>query len=143
MEKNYKPELLESFPNRNPGREGWVSFVCNEFTSLCPKTGQPDFARIVVNYIAAKKMLESRSMKLYLGSFRNHGDFHEDCVEKILTDLIKLLSPRYLEVIGEFSVRGGIAIWPYFNFANDEKQYQKLAQKRKREYVPGKYTSHC
>ena len=142
MESNYRPELLESFPNRNPEREGWVSFVCNEFTSLCPKTGQPDFARIVVNYIAAEKMLESKSMKLYLGSFRNHGDFHEDCVEKILTDLVGLLSPRYLEVIGEFSVRGGIAIWPYYNFANNEKRYEKLAQKRKGGYVPGKYTPH-
>ena len=140
MEELYKPELLESFPNRNPQREGWVSFVCTEFTSLCPKTGQPDFARILVNYIAGEKMLESKSMKLYLNSFRNHGDFHEDCVERMLTDLVKLLSPRYLEVIGEFSIRGGIAIWPYFNHHNGEESYRLLAEERKRGYVPGKYS---
>ena len=98
MEEYYNPKLLESFPNRNPQRDGWVSFVCTEFTSLCPKTGWPDFARIVVNYIAADTMLESKSMKLYLNSFRNHGDFHEDCVERILSDLVALLSPRYIEV---------------------------------------------
>ena len=140
MEKNYRPELLESFPNRNPDRDGWVSFLCHEFTSLCPQTGQPDFARIVVNYIAAEKMLESKSMKLYLGSFRNHGDFHEDCVERILTDLVALLSPRYLEVVGEFNIRGGIAIWPYSNYANGEERYRELARERKMGYVPGKYT---
>ena len=140
MEEHYNPELLESFPNRNPQRDGWVSFVCTEFTSLCPKTGWPDFARIVVNYIAAEKMLESKSMKLYLNSFRNHGDFHEDCVERILSDLVKLLSPRYIEVIGEFNIRGGIAIWPYANYANPEGPYQQLAKERKHGYVPGKYT---
>ena len=140
MEEHYNPQLLESFPNRNPQGEGWVSFVCTEFTSLCPKTGQPDFARIVVNYIAHQKMLESKSMKLYLGSFRNHGDFHEDCVERMLADLVGLLSPRYMEVMGEFNIRGGIAIWPYFNYHNGEAPYRQLAQERKSGYVPGKYS---
>jgi len=72
----YAPEVLESFANKNPQSEAWTTFICTEFTSLCPKTGQPDFAKIFVNYIADKKMVESKSMKLYLFSFRNHGDFH-------------------------------------------------------------------
>lgn len=140
MEQGYNPQMLESFPNRNPQRNAWISFICTEFTSLCPKTGWPDFARIFVNYIAAEKMLESKSMKLYLGSFRNHGDFHEDCIERVLGDLVELLGPRYLEVIGEFHIRGGIGIWPYYNYDNGEEYYRKLKEHRQREYSPGKYT---
>ncbi|MFI5391504.1 MAG: preQ(1) synthase, partial [Bacteriovoracales bacterium] len=110
---DYSPKLLESFPNKNPQSDAWTTFLCTEFTSLCPKTGQPDFARITLNYIADKKMVESKSMKLYLFSFRNHGDFHEDCIQTICDDLVKLLSPKYLEVIGEFTPRGGISIYPF------------------------------
>src|ERR1700733_13530846 len=95
---DFDPSLLESFPNKNPKSIQWVSFVCTEFTSLCPLTGQPDFAKIFVNYIAGDTMVEWKSLKPYLFSFRDHGDFHEDCVQKICDDIGALLKPRYLEV---------------------------------------------
>lgn len=136
----YAPNLLEYFENKNPTSDSWVSFVCTEFTSLCPKTNQPDFAKIFINYIADKKMVESKSLKLYLFSFRNHGDFHEDCVEKITNDLVKLLGPRYLEVIGEFTPRGGIAIFPYSNYASNSLKFQKIKEHRQLNYAPGKYS---
>lgn len=110
---DYDPSLLETFDNKHPGRCYLVSLVCPEFTSLCPKTGQPDFAKIIINYIPRVKMVESKSLKLYLFSFRNHGDFHEDCVNIILNDLRKLMDPLYIEVLGIFTPRGGIAIHPF------------------------------
>ena len=97
-----------------------VSFNCPEFTSLCPKTGQPDFAKIIINYIPREKMVESKSLKLYLFSFRNHGDFHEDCVNMIKNDLVNLMRPKYLEVIGIFNARGGISIYPFASYADEE-----------------------
>ena len=118
----YSPEMLETFDNKHPEREYLVTLNCPEFTSLCPKTGQPDFARIVINYIPRVKMVESKSLKLYLFSFRNHGDFHEDCVNIILNDLVRLMEPKYIEVIGLFSPRGGISILPFANYADDEHQ---------------------
>lgn len=136
----YAPEVLEAFDNKNPKSDAWTTFVCTEFTSLCPKTGQPDFARIYINYIADKKMVESKSLKLYLFSFRNHGDFHEDCVQKICDDLTKLMKPKYLEVIGEFTPRGGICIYPYASSSNSNKLYKGIREKRFSEYAPGKYT---
>ena len=136
----YDPGLLESFPNKNPGTPQWVTFVCTEFTSLCPLTGQPDFAKIFINYIADQKMVESKALKLYLFSFRNHGDFHEDCIQKMCNDLSKLLQPRYLEVIGEFTPRGGIAIFPFSSSHNGEKEYRALFESRRAGYAPGKYT---
>lgn len=136
----YDPALLEAFPNKNPNSDQWVSLVCAEFTSLCPKTGQPDFGRIFVNYIAGAKMVESKSLKLYLFSFRDHGAFHEDCVQAICDDLAKLLSPRYLEVIGEFNPRGGIAICPFSSAHNGEARWAKLHAERLSAYEPGKYT---
>ena len=136
----YTPELLESFPNKNPKNIQWVTFVCTEFTSLCPLTGQPDFAKIYINYIADQKMVESKALKLYLFSFRNHGDFHEDCVQKICNDLTRLLKPRYLEVIGEFTPRGGIAIYPFSSTHNGEKTFKHLHEERLIHYAPGKYT---
>ena len=111
-ESEYNPKLLEAFENKNPKAFAWTSLICNEFTSLCPKTGQPDFAKIYINYIADKKMVESKSLKLYLFSFRNHGDFHEDCIQKICDDLVELMKPKYIEVWGEFTPRGGISIYP-------------------------------
>ena len=138
--QTYAPKVLEVFDNKNPGKIAWTTFVCTEFTSLCPKTGQPDFAKVFINYIADKKMVESKSLKLYLFSFRNHGDFHEDCVQTICDDLVKLMKPKYIEVIGEFTPRGGIAIFPYASFANKEKQFQDLYKKRLSEYSPGKYS---
>lgn len=138
--QTYSPEVLESFPNKNPSQDAWTTFICTEFTSLCPKTGQPDFAKIYINYIADKTMVESKSLKLYLFSFRNHGDFHEDCVQKICNDLTKLMNPKYLEVIGEFTPRGGIAIFPYASTAQKGAKYQKLKDDRFTHYAPGKYT---
>ncbi|EQC46490.1 preQ(1) synthase [Bacteriovorax sp. BSW11_IV] len=136
----YAPEMLEAFDNKNPGKDAWTTFVCTEFTSLCPKTAQPDFARVYINYIADKKMVESKSLKLYLFSFRNHGDFHEDCIQKICDDLTALMNPKYLEVIGEFTPRGGIAIYPFASSSNNGKKYKELKEKRFFEYAPGKYS---
>ncbi len=136
----YAPDVLEAFDNKNPGKVAWTTFVCTEFTSLCPKTAQPDFARIFINYIADKKMVESKSLKLYLFSFRNHGDFHEDCVQKICDDLTKLIKPKYLEVIGEFTPRGGIAIYPFASSSSKDKAYVKLREERLLGYAPGKYS---
>ena len=105
---DYDPSVLETFPNKHPGNDYFVKFNCPEFTSLCPITGQPDFAAIYISYIPDKVMVESKSLKLYLFSFRNHGDFHEDCVNIIMKDLIKLMDPKYIEVWGKFLPRGGI-----------------------------------
>ena len=116
----YAPEILETFVNKHPDNEYLVTFTCPEFTSLCPKTGQPDFAKIIISYIPRQKMVESKSLKLYLFSFRNHGDFHEDCVNIIMKDLIELMDPRYIEVKGIFTPRGGIAIHPFANYGDDD-----------------------
>jgi 7-cyano-7-deazaguanine reductase len=138
--KTYSPKLLEAFDNINPDKEAWTTFICNEFTSLCPKTNQPDFAKIYINYIADKKMVESKSLKLYLFSFRNHGDFHEDCVQKICDDIAALIKPKFIEVIGEFTPRGGISIYPYSGQSNNSKKFKDLKDKRMAEYQPGKYS---
>lgn len=137
---DYNPKLLEAFENKNPGKIAWTTFICTEFTSLCPKTGQPDFAKIFINYIADKEMIESKSLKLYLFSFRNHGDFHEDCVQTICDDIVDLINPLYIEVIGEFTPRGGIAIYPYASAANKNPRFQKIREDRLINYAPGKYT---
>lgn len=137
---SYDPGLLEAFENKNPNAQAWTSFICTEFSSLCPKTGQPDFARIFVNYIADKKMVESKSLKLYLFSFRNHGDFHEDCIQKICDDLFSLMKPKYIEVIGEFTPRGGISIFPLCSRSNGEKKFEDLRNERFKNYSPGKYS---
>lgn len=124
----YAPEVLETFINKHPDNEYLVTFTCPEFTSLCPKTGQPDFAKILISYIPRERMVESKSLKLYLFSFRNHGDFHEDCVNIIMKDLIKLMDPRYIEVKGIFTPRGGIAIHPFANHGDAE--HQELVRQR-------------
>ena len=80
---DYAPQVLESFPNKHPQNDYWVKFNCPEFTSLCPMTGQPDFATIYISYVPDERLVESKSLKLYLFSFRNHGDFHEDCVNTL------------------------------------------------------------
>ena len=139
--QSYAPDALEAFDNKNPGKIAWTTFICTEFTSLCPKTGQPDFAKVFINYIADKKMVESKSLKLYLFSFRNHGDFHEDCIQKICDDLTKLMKPKFIEVIGEFTPRGGIGIFPYASYATSEKYFQGLRDTRIAEYAPGKYST--
>ncbi|MDD6507011.1 MAG: preQ(1) synthase [Prevotellaceae bacterium] len=131
---DYAPEVLEAFDNKHPDNDYWVRFNCPEFTSLCPITGQPDFAEIRIAYIPAKRMVESKSLKLYLFSFRNHGDFHEDCVNIIMKDLIQLMHPKYIEVTGIFTPRGGISIWPYANYGMPGTPYEKLAQHRLAEH---------
>jgi 7-cyano-7-deazaguanine reductase len=136
----YAPELIEAFENKNPKAMAWTTLICTEFTSLCPKTGQPDFAKIFINYIADKKMVESKSLKLYLFSFRNHGDFHEDCVQKICEDLFKLMKPHYIEVIGEFTPRGGIAIFPFSSMSSQAPIYKELLSGRRLNYAPGKFS---
>lgn len=138
--ESYNPKLLEAFDNKNPKQIAWTTFVCAEFTSLCPKTGQPDFAKIFINYIAGAKMVESKSLKIYLHSFRNHGDFHEDCIQTICNDLIKLLKPNYIEVMGEFTPRGGIAIHPYCSYAAPVQDFQEIYIERLVAYAPGKYS---
>lgn len=125
-EFGYNPDVLETFENKHPENQYMVTFTCPEFTSLCPKTGQPDFATIYISYIPRHKMVESKSLKLYLFSFRNHGDFHEDCVNIIMKDLVKLMDPIYLEVYGDFVPRGGISILPFANYvAEDANQALK------------------
>lgn len=119
---DYAPQVLETFVNKHPENEYLVTFNCPEFTSLCPKTGQPDFARIIISYIPRERMVESKSLKLYLFSFRNHGDFHEDCVNIIMKDLVALMDPKYIEVYGVFTPRGGIAIHPFANYADVDHQ---------------------
>lgn len=101
---------LETFPNQHPGREYWVTLTTDEFTCVCPATGQPDFATITIRYVPGRRILESKSLKLYLWSFRNEGAFHEHVTNTILDDLVEALDPLRCEVVGEFNVRGGIAI---------------------------------
>ncbi|MBR5271647.1 MAG: NADPH-dependent 7-cyano-7-deazaguanine reductase QueF [Clostridia bacterium] len=126
----YCPEVLETFINKHPDNDYMVTFDCPEFTSLCPITGQPDFAKIVINYIPSQKMVESKSLKLYLFGFRNQGDFHEDCINIIMKDLVKLMDPKYLEVKGIFTPRGGIAIYQFANYGKKGTKYEKIAEDR-------------
>lgn len=127
---DYAPEVLETFENKHPDNDYWVRFNCPEFTTLCPITGQPDFAEIRIAYVPAERMVESKSLKLYLFSFRNHGDFHEDCVNTIMKDLVRLMQPKYLEVRGMFTPRGGISIWPYANYGQPGTKWERLAEQR-------------
>jgi 7-cyano-7-deazaguanine reductase len=99
---------LETFPNPNPDRDYQIAFECPEFTCVCPLTGQPDFATIRIRYVPDRLCVELKSLKLYLWSYRNEGAFHEKVTNGICDDLVKALSPRALEVIGDFNVRGGI-----------------------------------
>ncbi|MDR0744143.1 MAG: preQ(1) synthase [Tannerella sp.] len=127
---DYDPSVLETFENKHTGNDYFVKFNCPEFTSLCPITGQPDFATIYISYIPGRKMVESKSLKLYLFSFRNHGAFHEDCVNIIMKDLIKLMKPKYIEVWGKFLPRGGISIDPYCNYGKPATEYEDMASFR-------------
>ena len=126
---DYDAGLLETFENKHPENEYVVTLDCPEFTTLCPKTGQPDFGHIVISYIPGERMVESKSLKLYLFSFRNHGDFHEDVVNIIMKDLQKLMNPKYIEVKGYFMPRGGISIHPFANYGDEE--HQEMAHRRR------------
>ena len=117
---DYNPAVLETFENMHPEHDYWVKFNCPEFTTLCPITGQPDFAEIRIMYIPAKRMVESKSLKL----------FHEDCVNTIMNDLIRLMDPKYIEVTGLFVPRGGISIYPYANYGLPGTKYEQLAEQR-------------
>ncbi|MCD7776828.1 MAG: preQ(1) synthase [Firmicutes bacterium] len=128
--RDYAPEVLETFENRHQENDYFVKFNCPEFTSLCPITGQPDFANIYISYVPSVRMVESKSLKLYLFSFRDHGDFHEDCVNVIMKDLIKLLDPKYIEVWGKFTPRGGISIDPYCNYGKAGTKWEEVAWDR-------------
>jgi 7-cyano-7-deazaguanine reductase len=101
---------LEAFPNRHPGRDYVVTLKTNEFTCVCPLTGQPDFANITIEYIPDERIVESKSLKQYFWSYRNEGTFHEHVTNVILDDLVAVLSPRWCKVTSEFFVRGGISI---------------------------------
>jgi len=127
---NYDPGVLETFENKHSQRDYFVKFNCPEFTSLCPITGQPDFAEIYISYVPDVLMVESKSLKLYLFSFRNHGGFHEDCVNIIMDDLIELMNPRYIEVWGKFTPRGGISIDPYCNYGRKGLEWESAAKRR-------------
>lgn len=122
--------VLETFANQHPDHDYWVTLTCPEFTSLCPVTGQPDFGTIVIRYVPSAHMVESKSLKFYLFGFRNRGDFHEDCVNLILKDLRALMAPKYIEVVGEFAPRGGIAITPFVNYGEPDTGYEALARQR-------------
>lgn len=128
--QDYAPEILETFVNKHPDNDYWVRFNCSEFTSLCPITGQPDFATILIDYVPDLRMVESKSLKLYLFSFRNHGAFHEDCINIIMKDLIRLMAPKYIEVTGLFTPRGGISIYPFANYGLQGTAFEVLAKDR-------------
>lgn len=102
--------VLETFPNRNPGQDYVVRLTAPEFTTMCPITGQPDFAKIVVDYVPGDRLVESKSFKLFLGSFRNHGTFHEDCTVYIHNRLKDAMGPKFIRVTGLWNARGGITI---------------------------------
>lgn len=132
--RDYDPSLLERFENRHPGGDTMVSLRCPEFTTLCPITGQPDFGELRIRYVPAKWLVESKSLKLYLFSFRNHGDFHEDVCNVVARDLRALLSPKYLEVAGLFRPRGGIAIRPFVSWAPPRGPYAALAREARARF---------
>lgn len=132
--KDYAPEVLQTFVNKHPDHDYFVKFNCPEFTSLCPITGQPDYATLTISYVPEIRMVESKSLKLYLFSFRNRGDFHEDCVNIIMEDLIRLMDPKYIEVWGKFLPRGGISIDPYCNYGKPGTRWEEVAWKRLSEH---------
>jgi 7-cyano-7-deazaguanine reductase len=108
--ENPIPEILETFPNKYPDNDYEVVFTFPEFTSLCPKTGQPDFAEIIIKYVPDKLCIETKSLKLYFFAFRNCGSFMETITNKILNDCVSVCSPRRMQVTGEFRTRGGIQL---------------------------------
>ncbi|MCB2101620.1 MAG: NADPH-dependent 7-cyano-7-deazaguanine reductase QueF [Rhodobacterales bacterium] len=105
---------LEAVPNPQAGRDYVVRFTCPEFTSLCPVTGQPDFAHLVIDYVPGDKLVESKSLKLYLASFRNHGAFHEDCTVAVARKVIDAIGPKWLRIGGYWFPRGGMPIDVFF-----------------------------
>jgi len=129
-EYQYNYDLLETFENVHQQNDYWVALNADEFSSLCPKTHQPDFATLIINYIPNILMVESKSLKLYLFSYINNGEFHEDVINRIGKDLSKLMHPKYLEVIGLFYPRGNISIHPTFMYSNGQEKYDKIKEYR-------------
>lgn len=103
-------DILETFPNRYPQRDYWIRFDCAEFTSVCPVTGQPDFARIRIEYVPGERCIETKSLKFYLASYRNTRSFNEEISNRIMEDLVTACDPRQILVHGEFAARGGISV---------------------------------
>jgi 7-cyano-7-deazaguanine reductase len=140
----YTPALLEAVPlaaTPDAGPSPWVSLLCLRFTSLCPVTSQPDWAELDLNYLPDGQLIESKSLKEYLNSFRMHGGFHEDVCRTVCRDLAACIRPRYLEVIGRFDSRGSIAIWPYVQYAaSGDAEAEAILAHRRRDYAPGRWS---
>ncbi len=128
-EKHRPTRKLETFPNQHPGRRYTVTLVSDEFTCLCPATGQPDFATITIRYIPGPRIVESKSLKLYLWSFRDEGHFHEHVTNMILDDLVAALDPIACEVTGAFKVRGGITITVEAKYDREENRKGRRARR--------------
>lgn len=105
---NIDLQILETFENPHPGRDYEIETICPEFTSMCPKTGQPDFGTLTITYVPEKLCFELKSLKMYLQQYRNHGAFYEDVTNRILNDLVEATQPRWMEILAEFTPRGGI-----------------------------------
>ena len=114
-------ETLDTFPNRYPARDYWIRFDCPEFTSMCPVTGQPDFAALRIDYVADKLCIETKSLKYYLASYRNTRSFNEEVVNRILDDLVTACKPRRVIVHGKFAARGGISVSVDAAFPSDDE----------------------
>ena len=121
-----RPELLEVFENAHQDNLYVAPFECFEGSSLCPKTGQPDIFTLYINYIPDKKCVESKSLKLYIFSYRNTGSFMEDITNKIAKDLFQLLEPHYIEVYADFNSRGGIYLRPFVRFYGQTADYREV-----------------
>ena len=130
VNEEYDTSCLRTLNNVNTDHDYYVKLNCPEFTSLCPVTGQPNFATITISYIPSKTLVESMSLKLYLSSFRNQENYHEDCVNIIMKDLITLFDPKYIEVTGKFLPRGGISVDPYCNYGKPDTSWEQFAWDR-------------
>ena len=127
----YDPSILQTFENKHPDNDYLVSLDGYEATALCPVTGQPDFAKFVINYIPNKRLVESKSLKLYFFSFRETGTYHEDFCNTVMKDLRDLMQPKYIEVVPCFAARGGWAIKPMAQWVNPEfPEYNEIAKAR-------------
>ena len=125
------PEYLKTFPNRHPERDYFVSFTCREFTTCpCPLTGRPDFASLHIAYLPDTHIIKNASLAQYLATFKNHGDYHEDCINIILKDLVTWISPKYMEIRGQFTPRSSIVTHPYTNYGRPGTRYEALADER-------------
>jgi len=120
--KNKEIIAIETFPNPFPGRDYTITMKCPEFTCLCPKTGQPDFAILHISYIPDKICIELKSLKIYLTSYRNEGGFHEKVINIILDDLVSACKPRNMKIVGDFNVRGGIYTTVTVEYSKSKKK---------------------